>query len=105
MRYNLAMTTNTNANELPAIDRVSIIRYAARALNVADNVLHDVVDAAIDVTTNDYDDDALRALHTLANSLFTNDDSYDEFRLELRTALDMLDDDDRAMIDAYERFI
>ena len=95
IRYNLCMTTNTNANELPAFDRVTLIRSAARALNVTDVALHDVLDAALDLDVTDYPitDDARRALHTLARSLFRSDDDYDDFRADLRAALDMSDDD------------
>lgn len=81
------MTTNTN------IDRVALLIAAAAAMNVSTDVLHDVVDAAIDLDITDYDDASLQALHTLTNSLYRSDDDFDGLRYDLRVALGMSDDD------------
>ena len=79
------MTTNTND-----IPRTTLLLAAARAMNISDLDAHTVLDAALDFDVADYDDDnERRALHTLANSLFSSDDDFDDFRLELRHALDI----------------
>lgn len=84
------MTTNTNDT-----DRVTLLIAAARALNLADVDLYDVLDTSIDAEPADYDDDEpRRALHTLAASLYSSDDDFDDLRLDMREALDMLSDDD-----------
>jgi hypothetical protein len=92
------MTTNTN--DMP---RTTIFLAASRAMSISDLDAHRVLDDALDLDVNDYPrtDDARRALHTLANALFSSDDDYDDFRLELRIAIDLADDDDRALYLAY----
>lgn len=89
------MTTNTN--DLP---RTTVLIAAARAMNVSDDVLYRVVDDSLDFDAADYPntDDERRALHTLARAMYDSDDDFDDLRLELREALDMLDDDDRRLI-------
>lgn len=104
------MTTNTHSEAtLRFIDahpfaclpnRAAVYVLAAEGLNVDPATVYTIADNALDFDADDYDIDSHRHLHAIVRTMFTSDDDFDDFRLELREALDMLDDDDRAMLDA-----
>lgn len=80
-------------------NRAAVYVLAAEGLNVQPADAYMIADESLDYDADDYSlNDAFRHLHAVASAMYASDDDFDDFRLELREALDMLDDDDRAML-------
>lgn len=79
-------------------NRAAVYVLAAEGLNIDPAVMYTIADDSLDFDAEDIEIDSHRHLHAVARSMYTSDDDFDDFRLELREALDMLDDDDRAML-------
>lgn len=79
-------------------NRAALYVLAAEGLNVEPADAYAIADNSLDAIDDDFDTDADFHLNAVARTMYSSDDDFDDFRLELREALDMLDDDDRAMM-------
>jgi hypothetical protein len=78
------MTTNEPLN--PDADRAAFFIAKGRELGMADAAILRLANVLLDVTLDELPPDA-RALAALGIGLFDTDDDYDDFRAELRDAL------------------